>query len=139
MFNLINTGRSFFPPKQCRIQNHFLIQFVLKQRRLGNVFNHFSFNLEYLDAREWVDKSLTFDKDKDVNLFEITIRALGGLLSAYHLTNDEVFKNKAVSLLINLLVTKSLHCMETPAMYGDMPVLCVFLMHKIIQCKTSTR
>lgn len=52
---------------------------------------------EYLEAREWVDKSLTFDKDKDVNLFEITIRALGGLLSAYHLTNDEVFKEKAVS------------------------------------------
>lgn len=52
---------------------------------------------EYLEAREWVDKSLTFDKDKDVNLFEITIRALGGLLSAYHLTNDDVFKEKAVS------------------------------------------
>jgi mannosyl-oligosaccharide alpha-1,2-mannosidase len=53
---------------------------------------------EYLEAREWVDKSLTFDKNKDVNLFEITIRALGGLLSAYHLTKDEVFKNKAVSI-----------------------------------------
>lgn len=52
---------------------------------------------EYSEAREWVDKSLTFDKDKDVNLFEITIRALGGLLSAYHLTNDDVFKEKAVS------------------------------------------
>ena len=98
----------------------------------------FLFNLEYLDAREWVDKSLTFDKDKDVNLFEITIRALGGLLSAYHLTNDEVFKNKAVSLLINEIVTKN-QCMETPPMYGDMPVLCVFIMHEVIQCKTSTR
>ena len=33
----------------------------------------------------------------DVNLFETTIRVLGGLLSAYHLSNDEVFLDKAVS------------------------------------------
>nr|XP_022323274.1 endoplasmic reticulum mannosyl-oligosaccharide 1,2-alpha-mannosidase-like isoform X3 [Crassostrea virginica] len=65
---------------------------------------------EYLDAREWVDKSLTFDKDKDVNLFEITIRALGGLLSAYHLTNDEVFKNKAKDLGDRLLP-----CFKSPS------------------------
>lgn len=65
---------------------------------------------EYLEAREWVDKSLTFDKDKDVNLFEITIRALGGLLSAYHLTNDEVFKEKARDLGNRLLP-----CFKSPS------------------------
>ncbi|XP_048772672.2 endoplasmic reticulum mannosyl-oligosaccharide 1,2-alpha-mannosidase-like isoform X2 [Ostrea edulis] len=65
---------------------------------------------EYLEAREWVDKSLTFDKNKDVNLFEITIRALGGLLSAYHLTKDEVFKTKARDLGNRLLP-----CFKSPS------------------------
>lgn len=42
-------------------------------------------------------KELTFDKNVDVNLFESTIRILGGLLSTYHLTGDIVFLDKAVS------------------------------------------
>lgn len=52
---------------------------------------------EYEEARDFVANSLTFDKDKDVNLFEITIRVLGGLLSAYHLTGDDLFRTKAVN------------------------------------------
>lgn len=44
-----------------------------------------------------MEKDLSFDKDQDVNLFEITIRVLGGLLSAYELTGDKLFKDKAVS------------------------------------------
>lgn len=43
---------------------------------------------------------LDFDQDRDALIFEVTIRALGGLLSAYHLSNDTVFLNKAVSLLM---------------------------------------
>ena len=35
--------------------------------------------------------------NKDVNLFEVTIRVLGGFLSTYHLSGDEVFLDKAVS------------------------------------------
>ncbi|KAK6195259.1 hypothetical protein SNE40_000727 [Patella caerulea] len=53
---------------------------------------------EFEDAKEWVEKELTFDKDRSVNLFEITIRALGGLLSAFHLTGETVFKEKAKDL-----------------------------------------
>lgn len=55
---------------------------------------------EFQEARHWVANDLTFDKHIDVNLFEITIRALGGLLSAYHLSNDDIFLKKAVSILI---------------------------------------
>jgi hypothetical protein len=51
---------------------------------------------ELAEAREWVAEKLTFDVNRDVNLFECTIRALGGLLSAYYLTNDELYLNKAV-------------------------------------------
>ena len=33
-----------------------------------------------------------------MNLFEITIRAVGGLLSVYHLSGDDLFKEKALDL-----------------------------------------
>jgi ER degradation enhancer, mannosidase alpha-like 2 len=39
-------------------------------------------------TREFVVKNLSFDRDIFVQNFEITIRHLGGLLSAYQLTND---------------------------------------------------
>ena len=41
--------------------------------------------------------SMNLDVNRDVNLFETTIRVLGGLLSAYHLSKDEIFLDKAVS------------------------------------------
>lgn len=40
---------------------------------------------------------LKFDKNVEVNLFEVTIRVLGGLLSTYHLSGDKMFLTKAVS------------------------------------------
>ena len=52
---------------------------------------------EFSEAREWVEKEMVIAQDKDVNLFETTIRVLGGLLSAFHLTNDTVFLDRAVS------------------------------------------
>lgn len=52
---------------------------------------------EFLEAREWVQNEMNIAQDKDVNLFETTIRVLGGLLSIYHLTGDTLFLNKAVS------------------------------------------
>ncbi|XP_047426438.1 endoplasmic reticulum mannosyl-oligosaccharide 1,2-alpha-mannosidase isoform X2 [Mugil cephalus] len=53
---------------------------------------------EFAEARNWVEKELTFDKNVDVNLFETTIRVLGGLLSTYHLTGDDLFLEKAKDL-----------------------------------------
>ncbi|XP_027890669.1 mannosidase, alpha, class 1B, member 1b [Xiphophorus couchianus] len=50
---------------------------------------------EFEEAREWVASELTFNKNVDVNLFETTIRILGGLLSTYHLTGDSLFLDKA--------------------------------------------
>jgi mannosidase alpha-like ER degradation enhancer 2 len=46
------------------------------------------FREEERRTREFVVKNLSFDKDIFVQNFEITIRHLGGLLSAYQLTND---------------------------------------------------
>ncbi|MFH4979502.1 hypothetical protein AB6A40_006211 [Gnathostoma spinigerum] len=53
---------------------------------------------EFEEARRWVTESLSFDKDNYVNLFESTIRTLGGLLSAYHLTGDRAFAEKATDI-----------------------------------------
>uniref|UniRef100_A0A7N6ATK4 alpha-1,2-Mannosidase n=1 Tax=Anabas testudineus TaxID=64144 RepID=A0A7N6ATK4_ANATE len=53
---------------------------------------------EFTEARNWVEKELSFNKNVDVNLFETTIRVLGGLLSAYHLTGDQLFLEKAKDL-----------------------------------------
>ena len=37
-------------------------------------------------AREWMSTSLTYNQDHEVNVFETTIRMLGGLLSAHYLS-----------------------------------------------------
>lgn len=58
---------------------------------------------EFEEAKEWVAHSLRLNADRDVNLFEVTIRALGGLLSAYHLSAERVFLEKAVELGDRLL------------------------------------
>ena len=55
---------------------------------------------EYDEAKHWVEKSLSFEVDKDVNLFEVTIRVLGGLLSIYHLSGDPMYLKKAVCIFI---------------------------------------
>jgi len=47
------------------------------------------FKKEADETREYIVKNLDFDKDISVQNFEITIRILGGLLSAYQITNDK--------------------------------------------------
>ena len=41
---------------------------------------------EFEQARQWVERSLDVAVDKDINLFETTIRILGGLMSVHHLS-----------------------------------------------------
>ena len=53
---------------------------------------------EFDEARNWVEQDMVIGVDKDVNLFETTIRVLGGLLSTYHLTHDQLFYDRAVSM-----------------------------------------
>jgi mannosidase alpha-like ER degradation enhancer 2 len=54
-------------------------------------------------TRAYIDKNLSFDKDIDVQNFEITIRLLGGLLSSYQLTRDEKLLKLAEDLGNRLL------------------------------------
>ncbi|KAF5352330.1 hypothetical protein D9756_006155 [Leucocoprinus leucothites] len=59
---------------------------------------------EYQRAKHWVEDKLSFEKDGAFSTFETTIRVLGGLLSAYHLTNnDPILLNKAIDLADRIL------------------------------------
>ena len=54
-------------------------------------------------ARSLIVEKLSFHRDVSVKNFEITIRLLGGLLSAYQLTNDERLLKRADDLGTRLL------------------------------------
>nr|XP_061609884.1 mannosyl-oligosaccharide 1,2-alpha-mannosidase IA [Phyllopteryx taeniolatus] len=54
-------------------------------------------------ATEWVEKNLDFNVNAEVSVFEVNIRFVGGLLSAYYLSGKEVFRRKAVELGDKLL------------------------------------
>jgi len=49
---------------------------------------------EFEGAKQWVEKHLDPSIDVDVNVFEVTIRVMGGLLSAYHYSLEPVFLDK---------------------------------------------
>ncbi|EDQ92703.1 uncharacterized protein MONBRDRAFT_13888, partial [Monosiga brevicollis MX1] len=53
---------------------------------------------EFKEARDWVANSLNLDQNIDVNLFECTIRVLGGLISTHALTGDQMFLDRAHDL-----------------------------------------
>lgn len=53
---------------------------------------------EFDRASDWIKKSLSFRHDGYVNAFEVNIRILGGLLSAYALSGRAMFLNKASDL-----------------------------------------
>lgn len=64
------------------------------------------------ESRRWLQRTLTYDQDQDVNTFETTIRMLGGLLSAHFLASkfpdvssrrDSVYMVKALDLAERLL------------------------------------
>ena len=47
--------------------------------------------------------TVSFDRDVAVSVFETNIRYLGGLLSVFALTGEEIFKSKAVHIADKLL------------------------------------
>jgi mannosyl-oligosaccharide alpha-1,2-mannosidase len=58
---------------------------------------------EFAVARKWVESSLSFNRFFDASVFETTIRIIGGLMSAHHLTGDALFVEKAKELADRLM------------------------------------
>ncbi|CAK8675021.1 unnamed protein product [Clavelina lepadiformis] len=72
---------------------------------------------EYTEAREWIATKLSFDVNVDVNLFECTIRVLGSMLSAFHLTGDMLYKERAIDIGERLMPALSRSVSAVP--YSD--------------------
>ncbi|KAK0217773.1 glycoside hydrolase [Armillaria fumosa] len=58
---------------------------------------------EHTRARQWIQDKHSFERESNFNTFETTIRVLGGLLSAYHLSGDVLYLEKAVDLADRIL------------------------------------
>ncbi|CAG5136271.1 unnamed protein product [Candidula unifasciata] len=58
---------------------------------------------EYQKARDWIAQSLNFEISADLSVFETNIRFIGGLLSTYALTGDQIFKKRAKEIADKLL------------------------------------
>ncbi|XP_068637590.1 mannosyl-oligosaccharide 1,2-alpha-mannosidase MNS1-like [Aristolochia californica] len=58
---------------------------------------------QFKKARDWVANSLNFNINVDTSVFETTIRVVGGLLSAYDLSGDKIFLEKAKDIADRLL------------------------------------
>ena len=62
------------------------------------------FDKEFEKAKAWVGEHLDLGQmSGDVSVFETNIRYLGGLLSIFSLTGEEMFKSKAVHIADKLL------------------------------------
>ena len=57
-------------------------------------------------CQDWIESSLIFGlkQQRDISVFESTIRVMGGLLSAYAQTNEPIYKTKATELADYLIV-----------------------------------
>ncbi|XP_006883565.1 PREDICTED: mannosyl-oligosaccharide 1,2-alpha-mannosidase IC [Elephantulus edwardii] len=58
---------------------------------------------EFQEAKAWVEESFHLNVSGEASLFEVNIRYVGGLLSAFYLTGEEVFRIKAIKLGEKLL------------------------------------
>ncbi|XP_037684051.1 mannosyl-oligosaccharide 1,2-alpha-mannosidase IC isoform X2 [Choloepus didactylus] len=58
---------------------------------------------EFQEAKAWVEESFHLNVSGEASLFEVNIRYIGGLLSAFYLTGEEVFRIKAIQLGEKLL------------------------------------
>ena len=59
---------------------------------------------EFNAAKDWVDKDMNLTMaDTELSLFEVNIRLVGGLLSAFALTGDKLFRERALQVGERLL------------------------------------
>lgn len=74
---------------------------------LANCSHDAACNAQYR-AREWVSTNLDCNSSRRISLFETNIRIVGGLLSAYELSQDHMFLDKAqdcVDLMLPIFQT----------------------------------
>ncbi|KAL0951996.1 hypothetical protein HGRIS_008650 [Hohenbuehelia grisea] len=73
---------------------------------------------DYKRAVDWIDRKLSFDRDANFSTFETTIRVLGGLLSAHHLSALVSHRQTQNPMLLDLakdLADRLLTSFDTPS------------------------
>ncbi|XP_071379900.1 mannosyl-oligosaccharide 1,2-alpha-mannosidase IA-like [Centroberyx affinis] len=61
-------------------------------------------------ATDWVEKNLDFNVNAEVSVFEVNIRFVGGLLSAYYLSGKEVRNTPKTVLSVLYCMASSRRC-----------------------------
>ena len=64
---------------------------------------------EFRRAQAWVENHLHFDRASGISMFETVIRVLGGLLSAFELSKEQVFLRKAKELADKMMYAFEKH------------------------------
>ncbi|MCX6250502.1 MAG: glycoside hydrolase family 47 protein [Bacteroidetes bacterium] len=84
-------------------QNWYGVSFLMTPVDAFDTFTLMGLDKEAREAKELVLSKLTFDVDQEVQLFEVSIRLLGGLLSSYELDGDPGYLTLAKDLGRRLL------------------------------------
>ena len=82
--------------------NWYSVSFMMTPLDAFDTFYLMGLKDEASQAKEMVINGLSFDVDVEVQLFEVNIRLLGGLISAYELSGDKRLLNLAKNLGIRL-------------------------------------
>jgi hypothetical protein len=96
-------GFDALKPVSNKGHNWYGVSFLMTPLDAFDTFYLLGLNQEASEAKEMVVSGLNFNVDLEVQLFEINIRLMGGLLSAYELSKDERFLTLAKDLGARLL------------------------------------
>ena len=97
------TGYDALKPISKIGHNWYGVSFMMTPVDAFDTFFMLGLQKEADEAREMVVSSLNFDVDREVQLFEVNIRLLGGLLSAFELSKDKRLLAMAKDLGTRLL------------------------------------
>ncbi len=96
-------GYDMLKPLSMKGSNWYSVSFQMTPLDAFDTFILMGMKKEAKEAKNLVLSNLKFDVDQEVQLFEINIRLLGGLLSAYELDGDDQFLQLAKDLGKRLL------------------------------------
>ena len=129
------SGYDALMPISKKGHNWYRTSFLMTPMDAFDTFYLLGLKKEAKEAREMVVSGLRFNVDQDVQLFEINIRMMGGLLSAYELSGDMKLLELATDLgrrllpafnsptgmpyrYVNLLTGKTRDSLSNPAEIG---------------------
>jgi ER degradation enhancer, mannosidase alpha-like 2 len=96
-------GYDALKPLSKKGQNWYGVSFLMTPVDAFDTFILLGLNDEAMEAKEMIVSSLNFNVDAEVQLFEVNIRLMGGLLSAFEISGDKRLLNLARDLGTRLL------------------------------------